>query len=190
MVCSPDRPQNRCLPDRVRQGDRPFRAGSSSRRNTTVQQPAREGADQRAASRGEHALRRLPHGEERCLACKLCEAIWPRQAITIEAGTRAPQRRHARSVRYDIGHRWKWHLLRLLPEAIDTHARGSNALNANSRAQPSNSVARNARGISYYDKHKGCLSQYGDRWCAGEFGTQPSAPNRAFLPCAMLMHAR
>ena len=50
--------------------------------------------------RGEHALRRYPSGEERCIACKLCEAICPAQAITIEADQREDGSR--KTTRYDI----------------------------------------------------------------------------------------
>jgi NADH-quinone oxidoreductase subunit I len=65
----------------------------------TVQYP-HERNPQSPRFRGEHALRRYPNGEERCIACKLCEAICPAQAITIEAEPREDGSR--RTTRYDI----------------------------------------------------------------------------------------
>jgi NADH-quinone oxidoreductase subunit I len=65
----------------------------------TVQYPE-ERAPMSPRFRGLHAQRRYENGEERCIACKLCEAVCPAQAITIEAAPRADGSR--RTTRYDI----------------------------------------------------------------------------------------
>ncbi len=68
-------------------------------RKITVQYPE-EQTPQSPRFRGLHALRRYPNGEERCIACKLCEAVCPALAITIESEMRADGTR--RTTRYDI----------------------------------------------------------------------------------------
>ena len=69
------------------------------KRKITVLYPE-EKTPQSPRFRGLHALRRYPNGEERCIACKLCEAVCPAVAITIESEQRADGTR--RTTRYDI----------------------------------------------------------------------------------------
>ena len=69
------------------------------RRKITVQFPE-EKTPLSPRFRGLHALRRYPNGEERCIACKLCEAVCPALAITIESEVRDDGTR--RTTRYDI----------------------------------------------------------------------------------------
>ncbi len=68
-------------------------------RKITIQYPE-EKTPQSPRFRGLHALRRYPNGEERCIACKLCEAVCPALAITIEAEPREDNTR--RTTSYDI----------------------------------------------------------------------------------------
>tara|TARA_B100000579_G_C22074400_1_gene507307 strand:- start:6 stop:497 length:492 start_codon:yes stop_codon:yes gene_type:complete len=69
------------------------------RRSVTINYPY-EKAALSPRFRGEHALRRYPNGEERCIACKLCEAVCPALAITIDAEEREDGSR--RTTKYDI----------------------------------------------------------------------------------------
>ena len=69
------------------------------RRKATINYPYEKGPIS-PRFKGEHALRRYPNGEERCIACKLCEAVCPALAITIDSEKREDGTR--RTTRYDI----------------------------------------------------------------------------------------
>ena len=80
-------------------GSAPDACATCSSRKVTVQYPE-EKTPQSPRFRGLHALRRYPNGEERCIACKMCEAVCPALAITIESDVREDGTR--RTTRYDI----------------------------------------------------------------------------------------
>ena len=118
-------------------------------RKITVQFPE-EKTPMSPRFRGLHALRRYPNGEERCIACKLCEAVCPALAITIEAEPRADGSR--RTTRYDID-MTKCIYCGLCQEAcpVDAIVEG-----------PNFEFSTETREELYYDKAK--LLANGDRW--------------------------
>ena len=124
-------------------------ARSLFRRKVTVQYPE-EKTPQSVRFRGLHALRRYPNGEERCIACKLCEAICPALAITIEAEPREDGSR--RTTRYDID-MTKCIYCGYCQEAcpVDAIVEG-----------PNFEFAAETREELFYDKDK--LLANGDRW--------------------------